>query len=364
MSESNSRAKPRKSKPWREDILTKVTDLSALTKWFAAQDSRATAPGTTYLNAALDDGILEHLQKAREAAEGTAKISRWYSDAPAMERAVSRTDAAEELILRRAPWSYVKGRLPEIHSDVMKYLDANDPRRLRLEQELNPHPCDPQTADDGSSRDSLVDATAAAHSRARQEYARVRSFHRVLLVTAVILMIMAASLAVLGGIFPREFSPCFNPQGTAQEPSKIVCAVHETQFPPSAGVPDGTDIDEAIHATARFYDVGLVELLGLVAAAVSGASSLRNIRGTSTPFALPVALALVKLPAGALTAYLGLVLMRGGFVPGLSALDTAPQILAWAVIFGASQQLFTGVVDRQAKSVLDKVGGKPHSAKA
>lgn len=52
----------------------------------------------------------------------------------------------------------------------------------------------------------------------------------------------------------------------------------------------------------------------------------------------------------------------GGFVPGLSALYTAPQILAGAVIFGASQQLFTGVVARQAKSVLDKVGGRPHTA--
>ena len=70
----------------------------------------------------------------------------------------------------------------------------------------------------------------------------------------------------------------------------------------------------------------------------------------------------MKLPAGALTAVLGLMLMRGGFIPGLTALDNSPQILAWAVIFGAAQQLFTGLVDRQARDVLDNVGGKPHSA--
>jgi hypothetical protein len=70
----------------------------------------------------------------------------------------------------------------------------------------------------------------------------------------------------------------------------------------------------------------------------------------------------LKLPTGALTAVLGLLLMRGGFVPGLTALDTTPQILAWAVVFGASQQLFTGMVDRQGKSVLEDVGGKTYTA--
>ncbi len=55
---------------------------------------------------------------------------------------------------------------------------------------------------------------------------------------------------------------------------------------------------------------------------------------------------------------LGLLLMRGGFVPGLSALDTSAQILSWAIVFGYSQQLFTRMVDRQAQSVLDDVGGR------
>ena len=42
---------------------------------------------------------------------------------------------------------------------------------------------------------------------------------------------------------------------------------------------------------------------------------------------LPVAMAVLKLPTGAITAFLGLLLMRGQFVPGLSALDTSAQIL-------------------------------------
>ena len=47
--------------------------------------------------------------------------------------------------------------------------------------------------------------------------------------------------------------------------------------------------------------------------------------------------------------------MRGQFVPGLTALDTSAQILAWALVFGYAQQLFTRLVDQQAHTVLNSV---------
>ena len=58
---------------------------------------------------------------------------------------------------------------------------------------------------------------------------------------------------------------------------------------------------------------------------------------------------------GALTAFLGLLLVRGGFIPGLSALDTPAQILSWALVFGFAQQLFTRMVDQQGQTVLNDV---------
>lgn len=70
-----------------------------------------------------------------------------------------------------------------------------------------------------------------------------------------------------------------------------------------------------------------------------------------------MALAALKLPTGAVTALLGLLLMRGQFVPGLSALDTSAQILAWGLVFGYAQQLFTRLVDQQGQTVLDSVRG-------
>jgi uncharacterized membrane protein YczE len=103
-------------------------------------------------------------------------------------------------------------------------------------------------------------------------------------------------------------------------------------------------------------DLVIVELVGLTAAAIATAAAIRSIRGSSARYSLPVALAALKLPTGAITAFLGLLLMRGQFVPGLSALDTSAQILAWALVFGYAQQLFTRLVDQQGQTVLNSVG--------
>lgn len=115
------------------------------------------------------------------------------------------------------------------------------------------------------------------------------------------------------------------------------------------------DIDDLVKETANRTDLLIVELMGLIAAAMAAAAAIRGIRGSSEPYGLPVALALLKLPTGAITAFLGILLMRGQFLPGLSALDTSAQILAWAIVFGYAQQLFTRLVDQQAHTVLDNV---------
>lgn len=52
------------------------------------------------------------------------------------------------------------------------------------------------------------------------------------------------------------------------------------------------------------------------------------------PYSLPVALAILKVVTGALTAFIGILLIRAQFIPGRSALDTSAQIIAWAIVLG------------------------------
>ncbi|MGW5639173.1 hypothetical protein [Streptomyces sp. NPDC003832] len=167
------------------------------------------------------------------------------------------------------------------------------------------------------------------------------------------LFIAAVGVAVMSCIWETAIPLCFTPEmggGTY----RVVCPSSFSEdfpLPPTA---------DQIAATARTQDYLIIEIVGVLSAAIASAAALRRIRGTALPYNVPVVLALLKLPTGALTAGLGLLLMRGGFVPGLSALDSSAQIIAWAIVFGYSQQLFTKFVDNQGQAVLDAVRG-PHS---
>jgi hypothetical protein len=105
-------------------------------------------------------------------------------------------------------------------------------------------------------------------------------------------------------------------------------------------------------------DILIVTLMGLLGGLLSAVFSLRNLRGTSTAYDAPVALAVLKSPLGALTAVTGLVLVHGEFIPGLSTLDSQGQILAYAFLFGVGQQVFTRLVDQKAQSILEGISSK------
>src|SRR4029453_805939 len=172
--------------------------------------------------------------------------------------------------------------------------------------------------------------------------------------------LLAIGVAITGLLRPTLIPLCFAPQEAGK--TTVVCPTAEslpfvpTGEPEQKGVPTN-NIDFVVKLTAKPLDLMVVELVGLTAAAIATAAAIRRIKGSSERYGLPVALAALKLPTGAITAFLGLLLMRGQFVPGLTALDTSAQILAWALVFGYAQQLFTRLVDQQGQTVLDNVRG-------
>jgi hypothetical protein len=58
----------------------------------------------------------------------------------------------------------------------------------------------------------------------------------------------------------------------------------------------------------------------------------------------------------------GILLLGGGFVPGLSELDSQRQILADALVLGYAQQIATRLIDNQAQSILNSVPSKDAEA--
>jgi hypothetical protein len=312
-----------------------------------------------------------------------------------VERVISQLDAVEGELLRVAPSDYLVGEISSLLAHVQLHLRPDDPRRIRLEAIAERVIRDdeglvnvraPTTTTDTESsqasggmhngrhrpgrltesdRQAIISAVRAASSESRWKVSRLRSFRNVIVISALVLAIAAIGMVVFAFRKPSALPICFTP-------SNVVCTTSTTPVSTGAQETAGgqqsaagqAKADKLMRDVASGWDIAVVELVGLIAAAIAAAAAVRNVQGTSTPYSLPVALAVLKLPTGALTALLGLLLMRGGFVPGLSALDSSAQIVAWALVFGYAQQLLTRLVDSRAQTVLEGAGGDTKSLAA
>lgn len=298
------------------------------------------------------DRIEVHLRRARTALERPGRAHR--VNGGAIDQALSNYHAAYCLLLREMPEQELRGRLPELANTVTDSLPPRDTRRRRVEALLRRSEGEAVTGPEagtstlsGADRVCLIETVRAALLEEEREQARIRSFRNLVWSVAAVLTALAIAMAAVAASQPSAVPLCFTPEN----PSKVVCPTDEV------AVDDGRQSNVVLSTLVSRWDYTIVEGVGLIAAAIAAAASLRQIRGTSTPYGVPVALAALKLPTGALTAAVGLLLMRGQFVPGLSALDTPGQIIAWAIVFGYAQQLFTTMVDRRGQALLDTIGG-------
>jgi len=358
---------------WREGTLTRAAELQALCDWLRPDAGQEN-------DERLAEAIEDHLYAARQAARverlDPHRRFRIFRNGPLIERARSNLDAAEADLLSLAPNSYLLGQMPSLLRHVQVHLLPNDPRRQEFErvaQKLGikdpDHPLLQKEKDISlaekerivaEERSKITSIVRGASSAGLREHVRLRSFRNIVVVTAMLMGVLAIGLAITGFLRPTLIPLCFAPQESGKV--TVVCPTAQSRpFVPAGGQPQSgvpvRDIDDVVKETAKPLDLMVVELVGLTAAAIATAAAIRRVKGSSERYGLPVALAALKLPTGAITAFLGLLLMRGQFVPGLSALDTSAQILAWALVFGYAQQLFTRLVDQQGQTVLDNVRG-------
>lgn len=329
-------------------MLTRAEELSNLKSWILANSTGSEPAGD------MPGGIDNHLDAAKRTAEGADESRRkqaWRAfKGSSFERSLGNLDAAEVHLLRLAPTEILTGALPSIQAHVNRFLPKADPRRMAVDEIAT----DKNTELDKKKRDLLIGAQHAANTQRRRDLVRLRGFRNLMLGAIVLFSMVAIGLGVVGSLAKTHIPLCFAPE--AEGFVKVVCPLAEKPLGDVSAAEH--DFDGDIEDTVTRNDVWLVELMGLLGAALAGAAALGTIRGTSTPYGVPITLALVKLPTGAVTAVVGLVLLRAEFIPGLSALDSSAQILAWAVVFGIAQQLVTRVADIQAAALLDNVGGR------
>jgi hypothetical protein len=232
------------------------------------------------------------------------------------------------MIVGLYPPGQIEAEIPEAVARVETGLDRDDPRRMAAFALL-----DGACPDEERRRFQLAKAIEVGFGAADAEYARLRNFRNTVLGGAATM----AALLVLFTVFvmrnPADVPFCFRPGDAAE-----VCA--SGPGPASA------------------HDILTVVLLGSLGGLLAAILAIRNMRGTASPYNVPQALALLKLPLGAVSAIGALIAIRGGFIPGFSDLDSQEQILAYAFGFGFAQQLLTGLVDKQARTILTGAPGK------
>lgn len=338
--------------PWAQRTLAHINELRALADCAEEQLGNSTCRKLVVeAKARLDD------------AENAVRGSSWFWRGSAVDGALANMNAAHVLLLQSFPRREVRALLPELAAEVEGHLQPDDRRRMSAlavaGEAAAPPGANEEELRDGTARTPtvvqrriLAEAMRAAHRAQEDEVVRERSFCHLVYKWAAGLAAVAIVVGVLGFLFPRVLPLCFYPPlATAPPKTGVVCPTlghRATALPQPFPTPDYVP-------PAQPWDYLVVELAGLVAAAVSGAASLHQLKGPATASDVPTALAVLKLPTGALTAVLGLLLMSGRFVPGLTALDTSVQIISWAVVFGAGQQLLTRFVDERGIAVMRAV---------
>jgi hypothetical protein len=308
--------------------------------------------------------VMTQLDEARQTADPKNRptttagriVEAWSAARPSA--AFLTLHAAEVAMVPLLPEEEIAARIPAALARLDQ-LRPSDQRRREAEVRL-------RAGKPGAQRRAdYALALRLGYEIKDAQHAQLRSFRSVVYGTTLALTMVVIALCLIGASFPDAIPLCFAPTPTTQQPGTVTTTTTRPPGPttttvgqPNTICPSEEQPPEPNPAPRRLPapgDVTLTALFGLLGGALSGAFTIRNLQGTSTPYSVPIALSLLKLPAGALTAIVGILLVRGEFIPGLSQLDNQPQILAYAFIFGIAQIAVTRYVDDRAQEVLRQV---------
>lgn len=321
----------RRKKIWVQHVAVDAAVLRSRLRVLTASPS-----GLTPEQHASVQGINEFIDRATAAADRQdpvpSRIFNWFAGV-LVETAYRNLHAARAQIVDLYTWEEIDAEMPSAVARAHMTLNRGDPRCISLEA-LRGLPKDKR-------RVWLRRLIEDGYEGVDTKHAQLRGFRNITLYAAVVTILLVAMTVFVVSLHPSVMPLCF-PDPTATETPPILknCPTRTKVFLPTGG------------------DIWVVALVGLLGGALAATVAIRKLQGSSTPYDVPVALAWLKVPLGAFTAILGLVAIQGGFIPGLSALDSQEQILAWALLLGFAQQLFTGLLDKRAQDLLSGIPSK------
>jgi len=261
---------------------------------------------------------LAEAEKAIEGGGGLLRAPlRWWTGSDQEQAWLAVHGAETHLVLAR-PEEALRAEVATLQSRIPWSVPPSDPLRRAWTDALE------RAADASQPLDRylLREIKETLLGRADATYVRMRSFRNILVV-AILVLALATGLLAIPSV--SDWIPLCPDDGAA-----------------------GADTDCVID------DVWQAELLGAVGGLLALLTSIQRLRGFRNPYNLPVFQALLKIPAGALTGLLGLVLMQSGILFLEPQLGNAA--VAYVIFFGAAQDVITRLVDRKAGEIAGAAG--------
>jgi hypothetical protein len=272
--------------------------------------------------AAAEAQILALLKAAWDAAindsPSVVRTAFWRGAAP--DSAWLALHAAEEALLPLQSDDVVRAKAKTIVAWARETLGAADPRVAAVLDGL--HRLPDKTVVPGQLRQLLKALLRSANDASDTSYVSTRSFRNLVAIATLLSALFAILIGVLAAVWPSATGLC----------NGSIC-------PAGQGGPAWSD----------GFDV---ELCGILGAVLAAAYTLRRASGTRNPYGIGFAQGLLKISLGALTALGGVALVQSGLISCIVKPTSSGQILAFAIVFGYSQQLITHLVDTQALAVV------------
>lgn len=288
---------------WRQLVESKIERLASEPADPAATEDLAQA--RTLM------GQAQALGRHRDT--GWRKLAGWWSGSlcdttwRVLHEAEAHRVAAMPLPARRL-------RVQEVLFDAATILDRNDPVLQT-----------PVAGGESPTRDETRELVRRYRQAWDDRYKRSGSYRNRLIQLILVVTAAVALIVVLGAAGIYTITDTF-----------------ELGYP---------TLDFAALTGTRLAVMVAIATFGAVGGLLAGSGQVVRMGGVYNPMHLPVLSLLVKIQMGALCGLAGVLAILGNLLPEVAA-DRWGTLAAFALVFGASQQLLTQVIDRKVNALV------------
>lgn len=312
--------------PWRRGIWrTEVGLRIAEIRHRLTTTTNRRTRGRLASHETVPTAIEELLWTAEEAAwpprSKCVGVRSWWSGS-AITRAWQSVHEAESKLVQLESDEDVLANLPRVLAWIQRVMDPSSQRDYHERTLKDQIETKPKKADRLAIRQAFDDVIDANNER----YASLRSFRNKLVLVTGILAALIAAFAFWHLINPDFLTLC---SGT------------------------GTNLSCLDGSKSRGPDVALVALVGAVGGLLATALGLAKTQIAPSRYDPKAWQALLKPVAGSATALIGVLLIQADILLGSPDSRSEAFLLAYAALFGFSQQLLTRFIDKRADKLID-----------